>query len=252
MAGRDALPFGARLTSGIVVRSKARHPTAISIGVRMKTILCYGDSNTWGYIPGSAARYARHQRWTGVLQHVLGGDFVVIEEGLNSRTTVLDDPTKPFKNGKDYLIPCLDSHAPLDLVILMLGTNDLKHRFGMSAFDIGANVAALLGLVKQSTCSCSGGAPRVLLMAPPPVGKLTVVGSTNFPEIFRGAEEKSKMLGQIYQKFAQEAGVAFLDTSEVIVSSDVDGIHFEADEHRKLGEAVAKRVKQLLAEDVIA
>jgi len=212
----------------------------------MKTILCYGDSNTWGYIPGSGARYARHQRWTGVLQRSLGGDFVVIEEGLNSRTTVLDDPTKPFKNGKDYLIPCLDSHAPLDLVILMLGTNDLKHRFGISAFDIGANVATLLGLVKQSACSCSGGAPRVLLMAPPPVGKLTAVGSTNFPEIFRGAEEKSKMLGQIYRKVAQEAGAAFLDASEVIVSSDVDGIHFEADEHRKLGEAVARRVKQLL------
>ena len=215
----------------------------------MKTILCYGDSNTWGYIPGSAARYAQDQRWTGVLQHVLGGGFVVIEEGLNSRTTVLDDPTKPFKNGKDYLIPCLDSHAPLDLVILMLGTNDLKHRFGMSAFDIGANVAALLGLVKQSACSCSGGAPRVLLMAPPPVGKLTVVGSTNFPEIFRGAEEKSKMLGQVYQKFAYEAGVAFCLMTGDAHNVRVDGIHFEADEHRKLGEAVAKRVKQLLAED---
>jgi lysophospholipase L1-like esterase len=180
------------------------------------------------------------------LQHELGGDFVVIEEGLNSRTTVLDDPTKPFKNGRDYLIPCLDSHAPLDLVILMLGTNDLKHRFGMSAFDIGANVSALLGLVKQSTCSYSGGAPRVLLMAPPPVGRLTVVGSTDFPEIFRGAEGKSGMLGQIYKKFSLEAGVAFLDTSDVIVSSDVDGIHFEADDHRKLGEAVAREVRRLL------
>jgi lysophospholipase L1-like esterase len=212
----------------------------------MKTILCYGDSNTWGYVPGSGARYARHQRWTGVLQRTLGGDFIVIEEGLNSRTTVLEDPTKPFKNGKDYLVPCLDSHAPLDLVILMLGTNDLKHRFGMSASDIGANIATLLGLVKQSACSCSGGARRVLLMAPPPVGKLTPVGSTNFPEIFRGAEEKSKALGQIYRKIAQEAGAAFLDTCEIIVSSDVDGIHFDVDEHRKLGEVVASRVKQLL------
>jgi len=211
----------------------------------MKTILCYGDSNTWGYIPGSATRYPPHQRWTGVLQSSLGGDFIVIEEGLNSRTTVLDDPTKPFKNGKDYLIPCLDSHAPLDLVVLMLGTNDLKHRFGLSAFDIGANVATLLGLMKQSTCSCSGGAPQVLLMAPPPVGRLTKVGSTNFPEIFRGAEEKSTILGRICRKIAQEAGAAFLDTSEVIVSSDVDGIHFDIEEHRKLGESVAAVVKAL-------
>ena len=83
-------------------------------------------------------------------------------------------------------------------------------------------------------------------MAPPPVGKLTTVGPTNFPEIFRGAEEKSKMLGPIYRKFAQEAGAAFLDTSEVIVSSDVDGIHFDVEEHRKLGEAVARQVRQLL------
>lgn len=215
----------------------------------MTTILCYGDSNTWGYTPGSGERYARDRRWTGVLQRCLGEEFTVIEEGLNSRTTVLDDPTKPFKNGKDYLVPCLDSHAPLDLMILMLGTNDLKHRFGLSAFDIGANVATLLALIKQSACSASGGAPQVLLMAPPPVGKLTPVGSTDFPEIFRGSEEKSNALGRIYRRFAKEAGVEFLDTGEVITSSDVDGIHFEADQHRKLGEAVAKRVKQLLAED---
>lgn len=186
------------------------------------------------------------QRWTGVLQRILGRDVVVIEEGLNGRTTVLDDPTKPFKNGKDYLIPCLDSHAPLDLMILMLGTNDLKHRFGMSAFDIGANVATLLGLVKQSTSSAAGGAPQVLLMAPPPVGNLTAVGSNNFPEIFRDAEEKSRMLGSIYKKLAEEAGAAFLDTSEVIVSSDVDGIHFDIEEHRKLGEFVATAVRKLI------
>lgn len=212
----------------------------------MKTILCYGDSNTWGYIPGAAKRYASDQRWAGVLQGILGRDVVVIEEGLNGRTTVLDDPTKPFKNGKDYLIPCLDSHAPLDLVILMLGTNDLKHRFGMSAFDIGTNVAALLGLLKQSTSSSVGGPPQVLLMAPPRVGKLTSVGSNNFPEIFRDAEEKSRMLGPIYKRLAQEAGAAFLDTSEVIVSSDVDGIHFDLEEHRKLGEWVAAVVRRLV------
>jgi len=127
----------------------------------------------------------------------------------------------------------------------MLGTNDLKHRFGMSAFDIGANVATLLGLVKQSASSSAGGAPQVLLMAPPPVGKLTVVGSNNFPEIFRDAEEKSRMLGPIYRRLALEAGVAFFDTSEAIISSNVDGIHFDIEEHRKLGESVAAVVRTL-------
>jgi lysophospholipase L1-like esterase len=214
----------------------------------MTTILCYGDSNTWGYTPGTGKRYERHERWTGVLQQSLGSGAIVIEEGLNGRTTVLDDPTKPFRNGKDYLIPCLDSHAPLDLVILMLGTNDLKNRFGMSAFDIGCNAATLLGMISQSTCGVEGQAPSLLLLlAPPPVGKLTPVGQTNFPELFRGAEEKSIALGELYRRVAQEARAAFLDTSEVIVSSDVDGVHFELDQHRRLGEAVAAIVRRLLA-----
>jgi lysophospholipase L1-like esterase len=189
----------------------------------------------------------RHERWTGVLQQLLGSNAVVIEEGLNGRTTTLDDPTKPFRNGKDYLIPCLDSHAPLDLVVLMLGTNDLKHRFGVSAFDIGCNVATLLDMIRQSTCGVEGRAPQLLLLAPPPVGKLTPVGQTNFPELFRGAEEKSKALGVFYRKAAQQAESAFLDISEVIVSSDVDGIHFDSDQHRRLGEAVAAIAKRLLA-----
>ncbi len=129
----------------------------------------------------------------------------------------------------------------------MLGTNDLKHRYGMSAFDIGANLATLLTLIKQSTCWNDEASPKVLMMAPPPTGRLTQVGATDFPEIFRGAEEKSKQLGRIYRAVAKEAGVDFLDTSEVIVSSDVDGIHFDLDEHRKLGEAVAAVVRKLLA-----
>ena len=118
----------------------------------MKTILCYGDSNTWGYVPGSGKRYVENQRWTGVMQNLLGDSFRVIEEGLNARTTVLDDPTRAFRNGKEYLIPCLDSHAPIDVIILMLGTNDLKHRFGLSAFDIGANIATLIEMMRQSSC----------------------------------------------------------------------------------------------------
>ena len=106
----------------------------------MKTILCYGASNTWGYKPDPSAvlpiRYSYKQRWTGILQSKLGDEFLVIEEGLNSRTTVIDDPLNDDRNGKAYLKPCLESHAPLDFVALMLGTNDLKVRFGLSASEI--------------------------------------------------------------------------------------------------------------------
>ena len=109
----------------------------------MKSILCYGDSNTYGLMPDSPDRYPRDVRWTGILQKKLGEDYYVIEEGLSGRTTLWDDPIEEHKNGKKYLLPCLDSHKPVDLVILMLGTNDLKTRFSLTPFDIGASVEIL-------------------------------------------------------------------------------------------------------------
>src|SRR3954462_1773041 len=99
----------------------------------MKTIVCFGDSNTWGYDPASNGRFGPTNRWTGVLQTALGSDYRVIEEGLNGRTTTVDDPIHDHRNGRHYLPPCLESHAPFDLVTIMLGTNDLKARFNSSA-----------------------------------------------------------------------------------------------------------------------
>lgn len=101
----------------------------------MKTILCYGDSNTWGFEPVTRNRYGRTERWTGILRQELGLDYDVIEEGLNGRTTVWDDPIEGHKNGKEQIIPILKSHQPLDLVTIMLGTNDLKRRFGLGALE---------------------------------------------------------------------------------------------------------------------
>ena len=116
----------------------------------LKEVLCYGDSNTWGYNPITKERYEKDERWTGVLQNALGNDYHVIEEGLNGRTTVWDDPIEGFKNGKTYLIPCLETHKPLDLVIIMLGTNDLKKRFSLSAYDIAQGAGVLIDVVYKS------------------------------------------------------------------------------------------------------
>ena len=207
----------------------------------MRRILCFGDSNTWGYDPATEDRFDDQTRWTGVLQAALGGDFTVIEEGLNGRTTVWNDPIEGYKNGHDYLVPCLETHRPLDLVVLMLGTNDLKRRFSLSAYDIAQGVAVLLRAISYSKAGRDGHAPRVLLMAPPPVAKLT-----GFAEMFEGSEAKSLLLGQHYRAVAVEYNVAFLDTSTVIRSSDLDGIHFEAEEHTKLGRAVAHEVLALV------
>jgi lysophospholipase L1-like esterase len=207
----------------------------------MKTVLCYGDSNTWGYDPVSQDRFARDERWPGVLRQELGEEYLVIEEGQGGRTTVWDDPIEGYKNGKEYLIPCLETHQPLDLVVIMLGTNDLKKRFSVSAFDIANSVGVLVDVVYKSAAGPNGSVAKVLVLAPPPVARLT-----GFAEMFEGAEAKSRKFSEHYRRIAQEKGCELLDTAQVIVSSDLDGIHFEKGEHQKLGRAVAARVREIL------
>jgi lysophospholipase L1-like esterase len=208
----------------------------------MKTILCYGDSNTRGYIPNTGERFPRDVRWTGVLGRELGDEYEVIEEGLDGRTTVWDDPIEGYKNGKTYLIPCLESQRPIDLVVMMLGTNELKMRFSLSAYDIAEGIRVLVDIVQKSESGPDGGPPKLLLLAPPPVARLT-----EFAEMFEGAEAKSRRFAEHYLRVAEEQGCEFFDTSQVIVSSDVDGIHFEAGEHEKLGQAVADLVRKILS-----
>jgi lysophospholipase L1-like esterase len=209
----------------------------------MYEILCYGDSNTWGSSPENGERFSRDVRWTGVLQRSLGSGHVVIEEGQGGRTTVWDDTVEGEKNGKKYLVPCLQTHAPLDLVILMLGTNDLNKRFSVSAFDIAQSVGVLLDIILGSKCGRAGCAPKTPLLAPPSLCRLT--GCT---EMFEGGTEKSRKLGLYFEEVAARRCSAYLDTAGVIHSRDVDGLHFDDDEHRKLGHAVARIVKQMLAD----
>jgi lysophospholipase L1-like esterase len=208
---------------------------------KMKRIMCYGDSNTWGYDPVTKDRFDHKTRWPRVLSRTLGDAYEIIEEGLSGRTTVWDDPIEGFKNGQVYLIPCLESHRPLDLVVIMLGTNDLKKRFSLSAFDIAEGARVLVNIVQGSQAGVSGRAPQVLLLAPPPTTTLT-----DYAEMFEGAEARSQKFSIHYQRVAQELGCAFLDTSTIIVSSPLDGIHFEANEHLKLGQAVALHVEELM------
>ena len=212
----------------------------------MKTILCYGDSNTWGWNPVSETRYARDERWPGVLRLELGEGYEIIEEGLPGRTTVMDDPIEAwmidsYMNGRKYLLPCLGSHKPLDLVIIMLGTNDLKGRFSLSAFDIAEGAGKLVDIVQQSDVGPGDGPPEVLLIAPPPLAKLT-----DFADMFAGGTAESARFSQQYRRVAEFYGCDLLDAGEHIVSSGVDGVHFDLSEHRKLGLAVAAKVQEIL------
>lgn len=207
----------------------------------MKRILCYGDSNTWGYDPVTQDRFDAETRWPRVLVQALGRDYEVIEEGLGGRTTVWDDPTEGYRNGREYLIPCLESHRPLDLVIILLGTNDLKKQFSLSAYEIAQGAGVLVRVVQGSQSGREGLGPQVLLLAPPPTGTLT-----EYAEMFEDAGSKSQEFSEHYGRVAKELGCAYLDTSMVIVSSPLDGIHFEGGEHRKLGKTVAMKVKELI------
>lgn len=207
----------------------------------MRTVLCYGDSNTWGYDPATRGRYPPHVRWTGVLATRLSAEYRVVEEGLNGRTTRWDDPIEPGRNGLISLRPCIESHQPLNLIIIMLGTNDLKRRFGLSASDIAQSAAALADMAWRFAHAPDGSHAEVLLVAPPAVSTLT-----DFDQMFEGAREKSRQFSNYYRLAAGWHHLPFFDAGAVIVSSEKDGIHFDAEEHRKLGEALADEARRLV------
>ena len=205
----------------------------------MATIVCYGDSNTWGAIPmpsrAELNRYAPADRWPGVLRDKLGAGHTVIEEGLNGRTTVHDDPVDGIhKSGVRFLPVVLETHAPIDLLIIKLGTNDLKQRFSVPAYDIADGAGVLADLARASLNKPGKAPPKVLLVAPAPIAGLTWLG-----EMFTGGVEKSKQFAREYKRVADERGIPFLDAGTIIASSPIDGIHLDKPMQRKLGEAIA-------------
>ncbi|MGH6922837.1 MAG: SGNH/GDSL hydrolase family protein [Propylenella sp.] len=213
----------------------------------MKTVLCYGDSNTWGAAVGPRAntRYAADERWPGVLRAALGGGWTVIEEGLPGRTTVHPDPIEGhWLDGSAYLLPCLRSHRPLDLVVLALGTNDLKMRFSVSPGDIANGIGMLLTIIAKSEAGPNDGAPKALVVCPAPI--LSHHGECpEFTDMFAGGHEKSLRLAPAVAAVAKENGAAFLNAGDVIQTSSFDGIHLEPDAQAKLGRAVAETILRL-------
>ncbi len=172
-----------------------------------------------------------------------GADYLVIPEGLNGRTTVWSDPIEgEYKSGKSTLIAILESHHPVDVVVLMLGTNDLKHRWGLSAWDIARGAQTLVEMIRASALGPDLQPPEVLLVAPPP----TCVVGTSFADMFEGADAKSQRLGHYFRLVSDETGCGFLDAGQYIVSSAGDGIHFDASELPKLAVAVAAKVREVL------
>lgn len=210
-----------------------------------RVVLAYGDSNTHGTAPMASlddmVRFGPAERWPGVLASELGAGWRVIEEGLPGRTTVHPDPVSGVhKNGLAVLPAILESHRPLDAVVIMLGTNDLKQRFQVPVVEIADSVDWLVRACLTSACGPGQAAPAVLLVAPSPVLEAGCLA-----EIFAGGAAKSQRLGREYRRIATRHGVAFLDAGGVITSSPLDGVHFDAAEHGKLGRAVAAALKSM-------
>ncbi len=207
----------------------------------MKTVLCYGDSNTWGADPAGGPRFGWDDRWPGVLQRELGDGYRVIEEGLPGRNTRWDDPIERQKNGLTQLGPILESHVPLDLVIVNLGTNDLKRRYNLTASDIAQSAGDLGAAAARIATNAAAEPSRVLLVAPPPIAELS-----DYDLLFEGALDKSRQFSRYYALAAKWYELDFFDSATVITSSPVDGIHFEVAEHHKLGTAIAAKVRAIL------
>jgi lysophospholipase L1-like esterase len=217
-------------------------------------IVAYGDSITYGWVPNPnppSTRYDFDDRWPGALQKALGSNYQVIEEGLDGRTTDAQDPgatiTGAQLDGTAYLQPCLASHLPVDLVVIMLGTNDLKAVFNRTPLRIAIGAAHLVDLVN----TLNGGVgttyknPKVLLICPAPLNP-SIDGGPIFGPMFKGGVEKSKELPDLYEAVAKMGGAGFLNAGSVISTDGVDGLHLSAESERKLGTAIAEKVKEML------
>ena len=215
----------------------------------MKEILCFGDSNTYGLIPGTKNRYGRDTRWTGLIeQQLYGKGYRIIEEGLCGRTTVFEDELREGRKGAAFLPTLLESHAPVDRVVLMLGTNDLKIRFQATPTDIGKGIDRLIKMIKSITPQKrqDGRSAKILLMAPPHLGDdLTEIPSGEEMGFERGISY-SKRLAPIYEDWAKFHNIEFLDAAKYAKASEIDACHLTRESHRKLGEMVAKKCKEIL------
>ena len=209
----------------------------------MKHILCFGDSNTHGSATEYDGRYDYDDRWTIILGKLLGPEYHVIEEGLGGRTTVFDDPFRPGKNGLKDISNILQTHKPLDLVIIMLGTNDCKNCFPSTSKSIAYGIMRIIDTIKAFPFPDWTDTPKILVVSPihialnPENG-----GSVTFD---KASHEKSLQFSEYYRIAAKNGGADFLDAA-TIAKPGIDGIHLGYDGHRKLGIAMAAKIREML------
>ncbi len=208
----------------------------------MKRILCYGDSNTWGYISGSDhLRYGLNERWTRLLSNILGKDFEIIEEGLNSRTLMSDDnrPGKEGRNGFTYLKPCMDTHDKFDTIILMLGTNELKNTFNNTAKDIVDMIDKYVEFISNYKSQIDKSTPKIIISGLPIVQEETEYGKQD--NKYKGATPKSIELNKLLKQYCLNHNLTYINNDDLTVG--VDGVHLTLESHKNLAERIANILK---------
>ena len=218
-----------------------------------KHILCYGDSNTWGFMPRkdrppvkAENRYPWDVRWPGRLEKLLGGDWRVVEEGLNGRTTMFDCFMEEHRNGLKAIDVCLLTAMPVDLVILMLGTNDFQTNIASSALDTARAVQLMLEEAKKMGADRPGSTMKILLMAPAAMDPIRL--ERNFPldSIDAAGIQSSRELAGYLKQVAAQMNYAFIDTNDYIRPGEADGTHWDAEGHAKMADVIYEKVKELL------
>ena len=210
----------------------------------MKTMLCYGDSLTWGYDAEGPGRHAYENRWPSALQRALGNNVRVVAEGLNGRTTAFDDHLADAdRNGARILPTLLATHAPLDLVVILLGSNDMKPFICGRAIGAKQGMERLVEIVRGLAYPLEAAAPHVLIVSPPP---LSATDNADFDAMFDGCIGESQKLAGLYAALADELGCGFFDAGGVAETTPLDGVHLDAANTRAIGEALAPVVRVML------
>lgn len=207
----------------------------------MKHVLCYGDSNTYGYDPNNGGRYPKEVRWTTILQNILGDDYEVHVEGLNGRTTAYDRLDGAWKNGLSYLIACLGSHKPLDYIVFMLGTNDCNLDMGLSSTDICLGMQKIIETTKREIINMQEYMPKIIVVVPAAIGD-NYQDSPFAYQLNDYSVKKSHEIVSLYKELCIKQDCLYLDASNLEVSS-IDSEHLTIESHNKLAHILSEIIK---------
>lgn len=208
----------------------------------MKNILCFGDSNTWGYDPSTQTRFSKDIRWTGVLQQLLGSKYNIIEEGLNGRTTNVNEKQdhglgyfRPFRSAMDLLSVLIETNSPLDLIIVMLGTNDLKTNFNQSSEMIAKNMRLVCESIINNDYFQT---KSIILVSPSHINE----ESPNLLDSFIGTTQASQSFSNSYRKISNDLNLYFVDASESVKTNKIDGLHWDSKQHSDFANSLFNKI----------